>query len=565
MLKKLPIVLICAFAALGSYAQTIVSTTPENRKVVLEEYTGIYCVYCPSGHAIAQEIQDNNPGNVLLINIHQGGYASPGANAPDFRTPFGNALAQQTGLAGYPAATVNRQNFPGKEQGASGSTAMNRNYWAYAANQVLTDASYVNLAVTSSVVSATNVMTIHVEGYYTGSSPEATNLLNVAVLQNNTKGPQTGGNMGNNYNHMHRLIDMVTGQWGEEITTTTAGTFFERTYTYQIIPHNNYVPVEIGELELVVFMTETHQKVVSGNGVTPVVSVTHSSDAYVRYIEPVAVTCVGSESSISPKVNIQNAGSNPITSLDINYSVNGTSGTYTWTGNLESLVSTTITLPAINFTAMETNTIEVSIPNDDYSNSNQQSITFGSAPSSTGTLNMTLKTDTYGSECRWNLKNSAGTVLYSGGPYTNGTRHTITEQFLLDTADCYSFTILDSYGDGGTTVTLKDSDNTTIYYTNGGFGSGETTKFASNGILGVSDLLMENISIYPNPAQDILNITNAENANIQIFDMLGRLIISKENISLNEQVNVTGLTVGAYFIKISKEGNMTTKKFIVSK
>lgn len=565
MLKKLPIVLICALAAVSSYAQTIVSTTPENRKVVLEEYTGIYCTYCPSGHAIAQGIQDNNPGNVFLVNIHQGGYATPGTNAPDFRTPFGNALAAQTGLAGYPAATVNRQNFPGREQGNSGTTALNRNDWAYASNQIMADASYVNLAVTSSVVSATNEMTIHVEGYYTGSSPESTNLLNVVILQNNTLGPQTGGGMGNNYNHMHRLIDMVTGQWGEEITTTTAGTFFERDYTYQIIPHNNYVPVELGDLELVVFMTETHQKIVSGNGVTPSISVTHNSDAYVRYIEPVQTSCVGSEVSVSPKVNIQNAGSNPITSLDITYSVNGTSSTYTWTGSLESLKSQTVTLPAITFETMETNTIEVSIPNDDYSSSNQQSITFGSAPSGTGTVYMTLKTDTYGSECRWNLKNSAGTILYSGGPYTNGTRHTINETFLLDTADCYAFTILDSYGDGGTTVTLKDSDNTILYSTNGGFGSSETAKFESNGILGVNELAMENISIYPNPAQDILNITNAENANIQIFDMLGRLIISKQDISLNEQLNVSGLTVGAYFIKISKDGNTATKKFVVSK
>ena len=33
------------------------------------------------------------------------------------------------------------------------------------------------------------------------NSPEATNKFNVAILQNNTLGPQVGGNMGNNYNH----------------------------------------------------------------------------------------------------------------------------------------------------------------------------------------------------------------------------------------------------------------------------------------------------------------------------------------------------------------------------
>lgn len=563
MLKKLPFVLVCALAGIGSYAQTIVSTTPENRKVVLEEFTGIHCVYCPDGHAIAQSLITNNPGEVFVINVHQGGFASPGANEPDFRTPYGNALAGQTALTGYPSATVNRQNFPGREMGGNGTTAMGRNFWTVSANQILSSPSYLNLAVTASVVSSTNVMTIHVEGYYTGDSPESTNLLNIALLQNNTAGPQTGGNAGNNYNHMHRLIDMVTGQWGEEITTTTSGTFFERDYTYQIIPHNNYVPVEIGELEVVVFMTETQQMVISGNSTVPTVSTTFANDANVRYVEPLKATCLGEETSATPKVNIQNAGSNPITSLDITYDFNGTASTYTWTGNLPSLVSETITLPETNFTSIATNTVEVSVPDDDYNASNQKEISFDSAVSGTGTINMVLRTDAYGSECRWRLQDGDGNILYSGGPHPN--RTTINERFDLDTEGCYSFTISDTYGDGGTTVTLTDSDGVQIYRTTGDFGSSEKTNFFSNGVLGVNQTILENVSIYPNPTQGILNIANAETADIQVYDMLGRMILSKVNISLNEQLNVSGLTVGAYFVTISKEGNTTTKKFVVSK
>ncbi|WP_240673121.1 T9SS type A sorting domain-containing protein [Aequorivita ciconiae] len=562
MLKKLPITLICALVGLGSFAQTIVSTTPENRKVILEEYTGIYCGYCPQGHQIAQGIKDAHPDDVFLINIHQGGFAVPGANAPDFRTPWGNLLAAQTGLAGYPAATVNRQNFPGKEQGAQGTTAMNRNWWNFAATQVMAESSYVNVAVTAHIESATNVMSIHVEGYYTGNSPETTNLLNIAILQNNTLGPQSGGNMGNNYVHMHRLIDMVTGQWGEEISTTTSGTFFERDYTYQIIPHNNFVPVEIGELEVVAFLTETHQKIVSGNGTTPTITVTHANDANVRYIEPLKASCEGTQATASPKVNIQNAGSNPITSLEITSSFNGETSTFNWTGNLASLESKTITLPATSFTSMATNTIEVSVPNDDYNASNQKSVEFDAAPNGTGTVTMVLKTDAWGSECRWNLKDSAGTTLYSGGPY--GNRQTITETFNLP-EDCYAFTIIDTYGDGGTSVTLKDSEGTTLYHTAGDFGANETGNFSSNGVMGIESTLLKDVSIYPNPAQDILNISNAETSNIAIYDMLGRMIISKDNIEMNEQLNISNLSEGAYFVKISKEGNVTTKKFIVSK
>ncbi|HBB48930.1 MAG TPA: hypothetical protein DCZ44_04760 [Flavobacteriaceae bacterium] len=236
-------------------AQTIVSTTPENAKVILEEFTGIYCVYCPQGHAIAQNIQNQNPGNVFLINIHTGSYANPSGNDPDFRTQWGNAIAAQSNLVGYPAGTVNRHHFPGTAQNGGTGTAQSRGTWASTANQTLANASYLNMATEASVDVSTGEMTILVEAYYTGSSPEPSNFLNVALLQNNTLGPQTGGNAGNEYNHMHRLVDLITGQWGVEVTQTSAGDFTAQTFTYQIPPDYNGIPVEYGDLEVVVFMT----------------------------------------------------------------------------------------------------------------------------------------------------------------------------------------------------------------------------------------------------------------------------------------------------------------------
>tara|TARA_R110002124_G_scaffold131910_1_gene294320 strand:- start:49825 stop:50127 length:303 start_codon:yes stop_codon:yes gene_type:complete len=100
MFKKLQLLIAVSLFSTGIIAQTIVSTTPENRKVVLEEFTGIHCGFCPDGHAIANALQNANPGNVFLINIHQGGFATPGPNEPDFRTQWGDAIANQTGLTG---------------------------------------------------------------------------------------------------------------------------------------------------------------------------------------------------------------------------------------------------------------------------------------------------------------------------------------------------------------------------------------------------------------------------------------------------------------------------------
>ena len=131
--------------------------------------------------------------------------------------------------------------------------------------------------------------------------------------------------------------------------------------------------------------------------------------------------------------------------------------------------------------------------------------------------------------------------------------------------DCYEFSIIDTGGNGGNVISLKDHEGNVIYETNGNYRTNEITKFYSDGILGISENLLENIAIYPNPASTVLNINNAKNANIQVFDILGKTIFSQENISVNERINISNLENGTYFIKISMDNAVTTKKFLIFK
>ena len=41
--------------------QTFVSTNPENKKIIFEEFTGIDCPNCPDGHLQATQIHNQNP------------------------------------------------------------------------------------------------------------------------------------------------------------------------------------------------------------------------------------------------------------------------------------------------------------------------------------------------------------------------------------------------------------------------------------------------------------------------------------------------------------------------
>lgn len=236
-----------------------VSKDAANRNVVLEEFTGVNCGYCPDGHRIANEMMAANPGRVFAINIHVGPYASK------YKTQWGSAIANQTGLTGYPAGTINRIEY-------NGTMALNRSEWKSKGAAVMAQASCVNLASRAIIDTAARTMTVQVKGYYTDNSATATNMLNVAVLQNDVVGPQSGGSNFNSaqvdangqYHHMHMLRHLITDQWGDEITSTTQGSEFAKSYTWEIPASISGENVVMTNLDVVVFMAEGHTNIITG-------------------------------------------------------------------------------------------------------------------------------------------------------------------------------------------------------------------------------------------------------------------------------------------------------------
>jgi hypothetical protein len=559
------------FVAFQMNSQTIVPTTPQNKKVILEEFTGVNCVYCPDGHTIANSIKNANPTNAFLINVHVGGFATPTFGQPDFRTPFGSSIANQSGLTGYPAGTVNRMVFPGNAQNGGTGTAMSRSKWVAASNQIIAQSSYVNLATTATINVNTRLLTVLVEAYYTGSSPVAANNLNVAFLQNNTIGPQTGGNLGNNYNHQHRLIHMLTGQWGEVINTTTTGTFVTRTYTYTIPATYNNIIAEMGEFEIVAFMAEGQQNIISGNGTVPTYSGLAANDVKVKEVESIENQCT---TSISPKIKIQNYGQAALTTLPITYSINGGSPqVYNWTGNLVSFAKQTVTLPAITYNLLNTNTLNVSIPADANVSDNSGSVTFAKA-AVTSQTNITIKVtlDQYGSETSWQLLNSSNLPVVSSPTYTDSAAAGSYPQPNIDITlpfDCYRFVISDSFGDGmvgnyGTGSYQVLVNGVLIPGIEGGtFGSSETKVFQVANVLGVEDFTTNEITLYPNPSNGIFTINTQLPTNVIAIDVAGKEVFRMLNVNNQTTLNLSQLQKGLYLLKLSNELGVQTKKIII--
>lgn len=364
--------LLSALSVLGIgtalHAQTFVSTTAENKNVVLEEFTGIYCGFCPAGHKIATDFKNANPNDVILINVHNGGFAQPNGSDPDFRTAFGNALDQQADVQGYPAGTVNRRNFPGFEQTdaqgnpVSGITAMGRGNWVSRGNVVLGESSPVNIAAEATIDLQTRELKVIVETYFTAAGGTAPYKLNVALLQNNVEGPQSGsGNPSavlpnGNYNHQHMLRHLLTGQWGTDITSTAMGYFQADTLTYTIPAGIAYqsataIAAELINMEVAVFVAEGQQTIITGNKATMTfVTPPGTSTASTQIAASSTTVDQYCAYNYTPSVDVTNNSTSgtAIDTFEVSYTVNGgTPVTQLVTTPLAANATTSVGFPQI--------------------------------------------------------------------------------------------------------------------------------------------------------------------------------------------------------------------------
>ncbi len=76
--------------------------------------------------------------------------------------------------------------------------------------------------------------------------------------------------------------------------------------------------------------------------------------------------------------------------------------------------------------------------------------------------------------------------------------------------------------------------------------------------------ISNNIDIYPNPANDFIFIRNSENIkSISISDISGKIISENEYKNSNEiSIDISKMAKGIYFIKLTDNKNIFTKKII---
>jgi len=169
--------------------------------------------------------------------------------------------------------------------------------------------------------------------------------------------------------------------------------------------------------------------------------------------------------SLCPEVEIKNFGSDTLVSATVNYQVDVTNYTYSWTGSLPPNYTEVVQLPCVVVAAgSHTFTSWTSLPNggtdEDLAN-DTSSIAFTTIIGSA--VELTLVTDNFGYETYWDITDCGSTIYSSGGysgippggtqsassssPGALASNTTYNESICLPDG-CYCFNIYDDFGDG---------------------------------------------------------------------------------------------------------------------
>jgi len=640
MKKMITSCIASLLAVMTVNAQNWVNTSPQNKKVVLEEFTGIKCTFCPDGHKRANELKAANKGNVFLVNIHSGGYATPAAGEPDFRTTEGDAIDDASGLTGYPAGSINRFKSPRAESRAN---------WSASANTVLAQSSPVNTYVKSFFDRKTRELTTEVEVYYTADG-SANNKLTVMLTQDNILGPQTGGTtyypenfVGDQYKHNHVLRDVLTpgGAWGETISETSKGSYIYKKYVTVLPEKIKNVPLTFFNLNVVAFVSESdNNNILTGAEASVEYDPTGAVDLSLtnKTVAPSGL-CVD---AFKPSVEVTNTSSETVTSFDMTINTNGVEKTESFSGSLAPGAKTTI---EFNQTITPQGEYNVSVSgfkninggdffDTDLSNDATTISGLGFQKNAftynkfglNGTMDMhagrLIKANDdyklvgdrgkaggsmlYYLHSSWGNSGKPGQLILGEADFTSMTDPIVSFYYaysdggLGGTAPVFDIEVSDNCGVGFDYVKMIECEETgqpadpqylyaptsnefrqvtidlsayagkkvliSIAGVPGSSGNAlyldEIEVGSASKIANVQTIDINGLKVYPNPANDVLNITleNKDEAKAVLLDMQGKVITDFNIVNGNGTLNTGAISEGIYLLNISCNEDISTVK-----
>lgn len=226
---------------------TFANNTNTFRNVLIEDFTGHECVFCPAAAALAEDIKHDNPGRVFIAGIHSGptGLGSfqelkPPLYVHDFTNPQGLEIGKFLGsipgstFQGNPCGAINR--FP---ENGQNTIVPNVSAWTNRVNSLITANDLkVNIQAKLNYYDETRGFYLHTEVELL--EPIANGLAQVVYfIEDSIVKPQAFPNGVDSLNYVHHNVhrSCIDGRaLGKTLTDADKGTNgkYYLNYSYRI-------------------------------------------------------------------------------------------------------------------------------------------------------------------------------------------------------------------------------------------------------------------------------------------------------------------------------------------
>jgi thiol-disulfide isomerase/thioredoxin len=312
------------------------------------------------------------------------------------------------------------------------------------------------------------------------------------------------------------------------------------------------------------------------------------------------ISCGSAAANADVIVTIQN---NSATAINATYTVKLYDGateiaTNDVVLNLDIFAAQDVTVGNVAVAAGVNNyTVKITTANDDLTNDEIavaiEGVVAQEMAVTDNTVNLDMNIDGYGSEigvvfdsglptggvvATYNNVGAAGLGYMAIGTLADGDSF-IPVNYTLDAAlGCHYFMFADNYGDGITdsnypgTATISTTAGGNLVV-DGDWGQGTFVVINFVDGLGIESTTIENLTIFPNPANDVANVSltlsEVSNVSISLVNTLGQTVYNTElgnvNGAQNVQINTTDLESGMYLVNTTVNGVVSTDRISIVK
>ena len=317
--------------------------------------------------------------------------------------------------------------------------------------------------------------------------------------------------------------------------------------------------------------------------------------------------------ALAPQFALTNLGATALTDADILLKWNGdVVQSIHWEGNLptygEALIQfDTFLANEIGNLNTVISSIDGNIADEDFSNNYKNNNFFAAQHFDETQVLLKIRTDNYGFETYWEVRDDVGQVLESGGNQLVGANgggvfplgvpndasaypsNTLIKDTLnLPGSGCYSIHLVDGYGDGmccnfgnGFFKMYNISNPVQPLISTGEFMDYERHAFGAGTLSAVGEPSLQNIDIqlFPNPVAEFLFVdidaAVAVRARARVINALGEVLYQQEQTPLTSgvktlEIPASDLKNGLYFLELNLEdaqgnGDTHISKFIVQR